>query len=75
MSDGNDPMSLKAFHVVFIAVSTILCIGFGIWAILEYRTTRSVGTLLWGIVSLIAAIVLIVYGRWFWAKLKNIGNP
>lgn len=74
MADDASPMSLKAFHIVFITISTILCVGFGIWAILEYRTTQSVGTLLWGILSLVGAVVLVVYGRWFWHKLNKIGN-
>ena len=24
-------MSLKAFHIIFVSVSTILCVGFGLW--------------------------------------------
>ena len=26
-------MSLKAFHLVFISVAVLLCIGFGIWCV------------------------------------------
>ena len=64
-------MSLKAFHVVFIAVSTVLCLGFGAWAIREYMARGGTGLLLGGIGALIAAVGLVLYGRWFLNKLKG----
>ena len=30
-------MSLKAFHLFFIGVSTVLALGFASWCFMEYR--------------------------------------
>jgi len=66
-------MSLKAFHLVFVTVSAILGLGFGAWAIADYRVSGSAGSLWWGIGSLAGTGALIVYGRWFLRKLKGVG--
>ncbi|MCH7924522.1 MAG: hypothetical protein IIC51_03200 [Planctomycetes bacterium] len=65
-------MSLKAFHIVFVLVSTLLAGGFGAWSIREFRSDGSISTLVIGISSLFACVALIVYGRWFLRKLKGI---
>jgi hypothetical protein len=54
-------MSLKVFHIVFIAISTLLAFGCGVWC-------------LWvnSLCSFVAAIALIVYGCWFWRKMKRL---
>ncbi len=64
-------MSLKAFHVVFVTLATLLAIGFGIWAIAESERDGQSGALVVGIGSLIAAVLLIVYGVWFLRKLRG----
>ena len=66
-------MSLKAFHIIFVTVSTILAAGFGLWALREFSATRDVAALLWGAGSLVGAVVLVVYGRWFLRKLSGVG--
>ena len=33
-------MSLKAFHIVFVVVSTLLAFGFAAWSFGQYRETR-----------------------------------
>ncbi len=65
-------MSLKAFHLFFIAVSTLTSLGFGIWAVQHYRSTGSVGTLLMGIGAFVAGFLLVVYSNWFIRKMKNV---
>jgi len=65
-------MSLKAFHIVFVTVSIVLCLGFGLWAINEYRADGEVATLVVGIGSLLGCVVLGVYGRWFLKKLEGV---
>ena len=65
-------MSLKAFHLVFVTVSAILGLGFGVWAIADYRRGGVAESLWWGIGSLAGTAGLIVYGRWFLHKLKGI---
>lgn len=66
-------MSLKAFHLVFVTLSAVLGLGFGAWAIVDYRRNDNIGSLCWGIGSLVGTVALIVYGRWFLRKLKGVG--
>lgn len=65
-------MSLKAFHIVFVTVSIVLCLGFGVWGIHEYRAVQDVSALVAGIGSLLGCVVLGLYGRWFLRKLKGV---
>ena len=58
-------MSLKAFHVFFVAVSTLLVLGLGAWSLVHGFTGLGVG-------SFVAAAVLVWYGLWFLRKLKNV---
>jgi len=65
-------MSLKAFHVLFVSVCTVFCVGFGVWAIFDYRESGEKASLIWGVLSLLAAVALVWYGRWFLRKLKGV---
>ncbi len=63
-------MSLKAFHIVFVTIAALLCVGFGVWAIRNYQAHGDALSMAAGIGSLAVAVVLVVYGRWFLRKLK-----
>ena len=65
-------MSLKAFHVVFIAVSILLAFGFAAWELKLYSEERRLADLGFGAGSAVAGITLIVYGRYVLKKLKHI---
>ncbi len=65
-------MSLKAFHIVFIAASTLLAFGFGAWWLVQFFTDGKLLDLLFGILSALAGAALIFYGRYFLKKLKDI---
>jgi hypothetical protein len=65
-------MSLKAFHVFFVLVSTLCAVGFGGWSVLDYQRTGSSGTLLLGVCGFVAAAALVWYGFWFLRKLKDV---
>lgn len=65
-------MSLKAFHIVFVVVSTLLAFGFAAWSFGQYRETRGLAELGFGVGSLVAGVSLIVYGRYVLKKLKHI---
>lgn len=66
-------MSLKAFHIVFITASSALCFGFGVWMLRDYRAPGGTAGDMWmGVGSLIAGLGLLVYGRYFLKKLKNV---
>ena len=66
-------MSLKAFHVLFIIASELLALGFGVWSIRQFQAgAGSISELAWGVGSLVLAVGLLWYGRYFLRKLKHI---
>jgi hypothetical protein len=65
-------MSLKAFHVVFIAASLLLTLGFGVWGVRDHAATGNAMSLYLGVGSFIVSALLAVYGVWFLRKLRNI---
>lgn len=66
-------MSLKAFHIFFIAVSTILAFGFGGWAVYVYAVGASSWPfLIMGVCSLAAGGVLVYYGINVARKLREM---
>ena len=65
-------MSLKAFHIFFIVVSTALAVGLGVWATRDFAQSGSLGHLSLGVASFLGSGVLAWYGVWFLRKLKNV---
>ncbi len=65
-------MSLKAFHVFFITISVLLCLGFGAWCLgSEYAHGKMAYTVA-GIVSFVLGIVLVIYEITFLKKTKDL---
>lgn len=65
-------MSLKAFHVVFIAATLAMALIVGWWAWNDYGVTQSTETLLLGIGAAILGLATIPYGIWFVRKLRRM---
>jgi len=65
-------MSLKAFHIVFIAASILLALGFAAWSLSNYFKDRRTLDLVFGLLSLAAGVSLVIYGKYVLRKLKNI---
>jgi hypothetical protein len=65
-------MSLKAFHIFFIALSTLTAFGFSMWLLSGYMKSESIDHLVGAALSLIAGAGLIVYGIRFLRKLKHV---
>lgn len=65
-------MSLKAFHFVFIIFSTLLAIGSGAWCIWVDLVEGAPIYVAGAIASFAAAVALIVYGVWFYKKMKRL---
>jgi hypothetical protein len=66
-------MSLKGFHIVFIVFSTLLALGLGAWCIWVDLVEGAPVYLTGAIASFIVAVALIVYGVWFYRKMKRLG--
>jgi membrane-bound metal-dependent hydrolase YbcI (DUF457 family) len=64
-------MSLKAFHIFFIAVSTLLCVFFGVWATRDFNHSGNWLYMALGVASFLGSGLLVWYGVWFLRKLKN----
>ena len=65
-------MSLKAFHIVFIVVSTLLALGTGIWCLWVNLVTGAPIYVVGAVASFVVAILLMVYGFWFYRKMKRL---
>ncbi len=66
-------MSLKAFHILFVVITTLFCVGLGLWAFRQYSLEREASILILGIGSFVFAVGLIVYGKYVLKKLRGIG--
>ncbi len=65
-------MSLKVFHIVFIVVCIALSLWVGVWGIRDYMAERSTGALTLAILFLAGGLVLVLYGRRAFEKLREI---
>ncbi|NCF12865.1 MAG: hypothetical protein GWP68_05745 [Verrucomicrobiaceae bacterium] len=64
-------MSLKGFHILFIAVSTLLCIFVVLWAFV-FSSYTEVSLQIFGGVCAVMAIILPAYGIRFYRKSREI---
>lgn len=65
-------MSLKAFHIFFIALSVILTFGFAVWTFQSYNSDGGFMMLAGSLLSVLAGAGLIIYAINFLKKLKNV---
>ena len=65
-------MSLKGFHILFITVSTLLAVGVGGWCLWVDSVEGTSAFRIGAICSFIAALALMVYGVWFYRKMKRL---
>ena len=65
-------MSLKAFHILFITLSVLLCIGVAGWNYSAYSAGGGIGNLAQTIGWSVAAAGLAVYGVLFLRKYKAL---
>ena len=66
-------MSLKAFHILFIAVSMLLGMFVGGWGVRQYLMSDSLGALALGILFFVTAFILLAYGLKFIEKVEELG--
>jgi len=65
-------MSLKGFHIVFIIFSTLLALGIGAWCVWVDLVEGASIYLAGAICSFVIAVALVVYGVWFYRKMKRL---
>ena len=64
-------MSLKGFHLVFVIVSTLLCAFLALWSFVLAPEKSSMATAL-GIVGVAGALLMPMYGVYFYRKITRI---
>lgn len=65
-------MSLRAFHLFFIALSVVLAAFFAAWASGQYRLEHEPLYAFTGVMSLAAGGGLAIYGTKFQRKTRNL---
>lgn len=64
-------MSLKGFHIVFVTVSTLLCLFLALWAfLLAPEGTATTGVV--GTIGVAGSLLLPAYGVYFYRKITRI---
>jgi len=58
-------LSLKSFHLFFIAISIVLTAGVGVWGLFNHYQVL-------GVLSLLLSVLLVVYGAYFAAKAQRV---
>jgi hypothetical protein len=59
-------MSLKWFHLLFISLSMLISLGFGVWGLFNQHVVL-------GAASLAGSAGLCVYGNYFLGKARRLG--
>ena len=65
-------MSLRAFHIVFVIVTIVLSLYVALWGIREFSEERSASALTLGILFLVMAVGLMIYGKKAFTKLRDL---
>jgi hypothetical protein len=68
-------MSLKAFHLFFIAISIVCVFGFAAWCVKEYMVQPDSNQIIMAALSFVTGVGLIVYGVKVRKKLRNLREP
>lgn len=64
-------MSLKGFHIVFVTVSTLLFTFLALWTFVLAPEQSGIVTAL-GVVGAIGAVLMPVYGFYFYRKITRV---
>ena len=65
-------MSLRAFHIVFIILSTLLSFGFAMWSYGNFQVQKDATDAVLVAVSGAVGVGLIIYGVLFLRKMRKI---
>jgi hypothetical protein len=65
-------VSLRAFHLLFIALSVVLAAFVAAWAVEQYQFEHELQYLVTSIVAIAASGSLVAYGALFQRKTRNL---
>lgn len=65
-------MTLKGFHIVFITFASLLALGVGAWCLWVHSVFHASAYLIGAGVCFAAMLGLVVYGVWFYKKMKRL---
>ncbi len=65
-------MSLKTFHLFFISLAIMVTFFFGTWLFVTVEAGDAALRFSFGALSYAAAVLLVVYGRYFLRKFRHI---
>jgi len=65
-------MSLRGFHIIFILIATLLCLGLAYFLYGGYRQTASAIEGVIALASLGSGLILGGYGVWFIRKSRRL---
>ncbi|MEO8381913.1 MAG: hypothetical protein ABI779_19785 [Acidobacteriota bacterium] len=65
-------MSLRVFHIIFVIVTIVLSLFVALWGIRMFSEEKSASALALGILFLLTAVGLMIYGKKVARKLKEL---
>lgn len=65
-------LSLRSFHLFFIAASVVLAAWVGVWGVQSWQANRSSSDLIVGLLFFALGVVLLVYGLRVRKKLRQL---
>jgi hypothetical protein len=65
-------LSLRSFHLFFIAVSVLLAAWVGAWGVQSYRASGDLSGLGTGVLFLVVGAILVLYGLRVRKKLRAL---
>jgi hypothetical protein len=65
-------MSLRRFHLLFIALSVVLAAFTAAWAAGQYRVAHEMSYVVAGMMAIASGVALAIYGAKFQRKTRNL---
>ena len=65
-------MSLKSFHIIFLLISSLFAVFFGLWCYREWILYENSVYLLYSLIGIILCLCLFFYGKWFLKEVSEI---
>ena len=72
MEEDTNLMSLRMFHIIFVSISGLLMVYMASWSYMMWNHYADSAYLSYLSLSIISLIILLIYGKKFIKKYKNI---